>query len=102
MEVGELDIFRDEDIEYARRVADVGISVELHVHPGCPHGFDRVSGAAAVVRRSRADRLRVLNSSETGAHGTTEQGTVEELPRSVPDDKDFYPERSVAPARGQG
>jgi acetyl esterase/lipase len=62
MEVGELDIFRDEDIEYARRVAAAGISVELHVHPGCPHGFDRAAPGADVVRRSRADRLRALAS----------------------------------------
>ncbi len=62
MEVGELDIFRDEDIEYARRVAATGTSVELHVHPGCPHGFDRAAPGADVVRRARADRLRVLAS----------------------------------------
>jgi acetyl esterase/lipase len=62
IEVGELDIFRDEAIEYARRLSAVGVSAELHVHPGCPHGFDRVAPAADVVRRSRADRIRVLTS----------------------------------------
>ena len=62
IEVGELDIFRDESIEYARRIAAAGTSVELHVHPGCPHGFDRLDPTADVVRRSRADRLRVLRS----------------------------------------
>ena len=63
IEVGELDIFRDESIEYARRVAAAGTSVELHVHPGCPHGFDRIAAGADVVRRSRTDRLRVLRAS---------------------------------------
>jgi len=62
LEVGELDIFRDEGIEYARRVAAAGVSAELHVHPGCPHGYDRISPATGVARRSRADRLRVLAS----------------------------------------
>jgi acetyl esterase/lipase len=62
MEVGELDIFRDEDIEYARRAAAAGTPLEFHVHPGCPHGFDRAAPGADVVRRSRADRLRVLRS----------------------------------------
>jgi acetyl esterase/lipase len=62
VEVGELDIFRDESIDYARRLAAAGTSVELHVHPGCPHGFDHVSADADVVRRSRADRLRALTS----------------------------------------
>jgi acetyl esterase/lipase len=62
VEVGELDIFRDEAIEYARRIALTGTSVELHVHPGCPHGFDRINPRADVVRRARADRLRALNA----------------------------------------
>ena len=62
LEVGELDIFRDESITYARRIAESGTSVELHVHPGCPHGFEVMSGDADVVRRSRADRLRALTS----------------------------------------
>jgi acetyl esterase/lipase len=62
VEVGVLDIFRDESIEYARRLAAAGTSVELHVHPGCPHGFDRIAADADDVRRSRADRIRALNS----------------------------------------
>lgn len=60
VEVGELDILRDESIDYARRIAAAGISVELHVHPGCPHGFDRSGAEIDVVRRSRADRIRAL------------------------------------------
>jgi acetyl esterase/lipase len=62
VEVGELDIFRDESIEYARWLAAAGTSVELHVRPGCPHGFDRMPADLDVVRRSHADRLRVLRS----------------------------------------
>jgi acetyl esterase/lipase len=60
IEVGELDIFRDESIEYARRVVSAGSSVELHVHRGCPHGFDRVAPNASITRRARADRIRVI------------------------------------------
>jgi acetyl esterase/lipase len=62
IEVGDLDIFRDESIDYARRVAAAGNSVELHVHPGCPHGWERVIPNAAVSQRSRADRIRALCS----------------------------------------
>jgi acetyl esterase/lipase len=62
IEVGELDIVRDEAVVYARRLPAAGVSAELHVHPGCPHGFDRVAPAASVTRRSRADRLRVLKT----------------------------------------
>jgi acetyl esterase/lipase len=60
LEVGGLDIFRDEDIDYARRLGAVGVPVELHVHPGCPHGFDLIAPGADVTRRSRADRLRAM------------------------------------------
>jgi len=60
VEVGELDLFRDESVDYARRIAAAGASVELHVHPGCPHGFELIAPDSAVARRARADRLRVL------------------------------------------
>jgi len=38
-----------------------GTNVELHVHPGCPHGFDRMPGLP-VAARAFADRVRVLRS----------------------------------------
>ncbi|MFF7594548.1 alpha/beta hydrolase fold domain-containing protein [Streptomyces sp. NPDC007896] len=62
IEVGELDIFRDEDAVYARRLAATGTSVELHIHPGCPHAFDHLAPQIDVVQRARADRIRVLTS----------------------------------------
>ena len=62
VDVGALDIFRDEDVEYARRIAATGTPVELHVHPGVPHGFDAFARDADVSRRARADRMRVLQS----------------------------------------
>lgn len=62
LEVGELDIFRDEDVEYARRLGAAGVSTELHVHPGVPHGFDGIAPYTDVVRRAVADRHRVLSA----------------------------------------
>ncbi|MEO6954042.1 MAG: alpha/beta hydrolase [Polyangia bacterium] len=62
VEVGQLDLFCDEDLAYARRLGQAGVDVELHVHPGCPHGFDRVAPRAAVTRRAMADRIRVLKA----------------------------------------
>jgi len=62
MECGELDIFRDEDIEYARRIAAAGSSIELHIHPGAPHGFERLGAGSDVARRAMEDRYRVLGA----------------------------------------
>jgi acetyl esterase/lipase len=40
--VGSIDLFADEDIEYAHRLVDAGIQTELIVVPGAFHGFDTV------------------------------------------------------------
>lgn len=44
--VGALDLFFEEDLEYARRLVRAGVPVELHVIPGAFHGFG-VGGAGA-------------------------------------------------------
>jgi acetyl esterase/lipase len=62
IEVGELDIFRDEDIEYAQRLGRAGVSAELHVHTGVPHGFDAIAAGSGLGQRSRADRIRIIQS----------------------------------------
>lgn len=62
IETGELDIFRDEIVEYAMKHWKAGISTELHVHPGCVHAFEVMAPTAEVTKRSQEDRLRVLVS----------------------------------------
>ena len=62
IEVGALDIFRDEDVDFAMRLLAAGVPTELHVHPGLVHGFDQFAPEAAVTRRALADRVRVLRS----------------------------------------
>jgi acetyl esterase/lipase len=62
IEVGQLDIFRDEDIRYALTLSHAGIPVELHLHPGVPHEYDAIASDAHVSRRAHADRHRVLKS----------------------------------------
>lgn len=62
IEVGELDIFRDEDIEYAVRLMRAAIPAELHVHPGAPHGFDRFAPSSKLTRRAIHERVRVIKS----------------------------------------
>jgi len=60
IDVGDLDIFRDEDITYARRLAAAGVPTELHVYPGCPHAFEALARDADVSRRVLTDRVRRL------------------------------------------
>lgn len=62
IDVGDLDIFRDEDITYARRLSDAGVPTELHLHPGCPHAFEALARGADVSQRAIADRLRRLRT----------------------------------------
>lgn len=46
--VGTLDLFFDEDLDYARRLVDAGVPVELHCYPGAFHGFDFAANARVV------------------------------------------------------
>ena len=56
---GALDLFVDEDIDYARRLIAAGVPTELHVHPGAFHGFDFLPGPG-VANRAHAGRLDAL------------------------------------------
>ncbi len=58
--VGDLDLFLDENIEYARRLLQAGVPTELHVYAGGVHGFDRFAPAARLSQRFIRDRHEVL------------------------------------------
>lgn len=62
LDVGDLDIFRDESVSYASALAGAGVETELHIHPGCPHAFEMLAPGAAVSQRAIADRVRRLRS----------------------------------------
>jgi acetyl esterase/lipase len=62
IDTGDLDIFRDEDLMYARRLSEAGVPTELHLHPGCPHAFEGLAHKAEVSQRAINDRLRRLRS----------------------------------------
>ena len=38
-QVGEIDIFRDEDLQYASTLGKAGVECEFHLFPGVPHAW---------------------------------------------------------------
>lgn len=62
IEVGDLDIFRDESITYAQHLVQAGVSTEFHLHPGAPHGHDWIGYSAPLTDRWKADRIRVIQA----------------------------------------
>ena len=52
--VGDLDVFWDEDIEYARRLEEAGVSVTLETAKGGPHGYQAIAPKAAISKRFNA------------------------------------------------
>jgi acetyl esterase/lipase len=66
IDVGSVETFRDEDIDYAARLSRAGVSVELHVWPGGFHGFEMFAPETSLAQAARAARhgylRRVLSS----------------------------------------
>lgn len=58
--VGALDLFLEEDMEYARRLTRAGVPTELHVYPGVYHGFQMVPSAwvTQAVARDQISAIR--------------------------------------------
>lgn len=60
VDVGSVDVFRDEAVEYASRIWRAGGDAELHVWPGGCHGFDQLVPEAVLSRRARSARIEWL------------------------------------------
>jgi acetyl esterase/lipase len=53
LSVGALDLFLEENLDYARRLTRVGVPVELHVYPGAFHGFQIAQKARTTLQAGR-------------------------------------------------
>jgi acetyl esterase/lipase len=53
--VEDMDLLRDEGVDYANRLNDAGVRVELHVYPGTFHGHFGVAPEAAISQRTVDD-----------------------------------------------
>ncbi len=60
VEVGELDIFRDESIAYARNLWAAGVPCSLRVHAGVPHGFELLGWGSPLVSAAIDERIRLI------------------------------------------
>jgi acetyl esterase/lipase len=61
IDVGTVDMFRDEDIAFAMRLMQAGVPTELHVNPGAYHASEVIAPQAELSRRiweRRFDALR--------------------------------------------
>ncbi|KAI1744851.1 Alpha/Beta hydrolase protein [Xylaria scruposa] len=57
IDVGGLDLFRNECAEFARRLTEADVQVEFHLLPGVPHRFES-AGNIGIVRRVLRERVR--------------------------------------------
>ena len=67
IDVGDLDLFRDEDIDYAVRLMRAGVPTELHVYPGAVHGSEIFAPMAHLSSRIIACRIAALRHALTTA-----------------------------------
>ncbi len=60
--VGDLDLYLDEDVDYALRLGRAGVPAELHVYPGALHGGDGGAPRSTQGRRWRRDMCDALRT----------------------------------------
>jgi len=56
---GALDLFLEENLDYARRLIRAGVATEMHIYPGAPHGFMMVE-AARVSKAFTRDSMTAM------------------------------------------
>jgi acetyl esterase/lipase len=58
--VGQLDVYCDENVEYAQRLLAADVPTELHVYPRAFHGFEVLAPSANISREALSERDRAL------------------------------------------
>ena len=57
-----LDPLRDDGLDYAHRLTEAGVAVELHLVPSIPHGFASIP-SASISKRLLTEQVEVLRSA---------------------------------------
>jgi acetyl esterase/lipase len=60
IDVGTVDLFRDEDIAFAQRLMQAGVPTELHINPGSFHAAEIFAPESALSQRIWAMRIDAL------------------------------------------
>lgn len=60
VEVGDVDLFRDESLRYVMALLSAGVPSEVRVYSGAPHGFDWVAPDSRRSARALDDRVEAL------------------------------------------
>ncbi|MBI1350369.1 MAG: alpha/beta hydrolase fold domain-containing protein [Actinomycetales bacterium] len=63
IDVGDQDMFLDEDVAFAERLDAAGVPVELHVYPGAYHGSEVFAPTAQLSERIWAARIAALTGA---------------------------------------
>jgi acetyl esterase/lipase len=73
--VGDLDLFHNQDVDYARRLGAAQVPMDLHVYAGAYHGFNVAVPDAEISRRFDRDLAEVLSAGLRRVHRGPERGS---------------------------
>ncbi|WPG98816.1 alpha/beta hydrolase domain-containing protein [Acrodontium crateriforme] len=60
IDVGQLDIFADENMEYARKLSKAGVDCEFHLIPSVPHAFEGIAAQSDAAKNAAAWRMAAI------------------------------------------
>jgi acetyl esterase/lipase len=63
LSTGALDLFLDENVDYAMRLTRAGIPVEVHIYPGAYHGFEFFGEGTRVAKQAARDHMEALRAA---------------------------------------
>jgi acetyl esterase/lipase len=61
IDVGDRDMFMDEDVDFANRLQEAGVPTELHVYAGAYHASEVFAPTSALSQEIWANRLAALH-----------------------------------------
>ncbi|OOQ90217.1 hypothetical protein PEBR_05582 [Penicillium brasilianum] len=62
LEIGILDIYRDEVLRSASRIVAANIVMKVDFYPGQPHGYDKLAPVSAAAQRAITDRVHAASA----------------------------------------